>query len=46
VITYIYDKNGILKTTKTELTEECMEVEIDGKKHYYKAGIEELDSSK
>jgi hypothetical protein len=46
VITYIYDKNGILKNTKTELFEECMEVEIDGKKHYYKAGIEELDSSK
>ncbi len=46
VITYIYDKNGILKTTKTELTEECVEVELDGKKHYYKAGIEELDSSK
>jgi hypothetical protein len=43
VITYIYDKNGILKTTKTTLSEECVEVELDGKKHYYKAGIEELD---
>jgi hypothetical protein len=46
VITYIYDKNGILKTTKTELTEECVEVELDGQKHYYKAGIEELGGSK
>ena len=39
VITYIYDKNGILKTTKTELTEECMEVEIDGKKRSAKRGV-------
>lgn len=42
VITFIYDKNGMLKTKKITYSDECVEVELDGKKHYYKAGVEEL----
>ena len=42
MITFIYDKNGMLKTKKITYSDECVEVELDGQKHYYKAGVEEL----
>ncbi|MFY8020565.1 MAG: hypothetical protein ACOVP1_05185 [Bacteroidia bacterium] len=42
-ITYYYGKNGEFKSTKTIFKEKCVEVEINGQKHYYQGGVEELE---